>query len=91
MAVYPCLCIRLSGCDWWHQKRRVRGGGEASLAASDEVEPREEEEEVMVFSFSSSSSLLIHQPVLSVINLPRLQSPSELQLLGHFGGDVSKG
>lgn len=45
IAVYPCLCIRLSGCDWWHQKKRVFGGGEASLAASDEVEPREEEEE----------------------------------------------
>lgn len=44
MAVYPCVCIRLSGCDRWHQ-RRVFGGGEASLAASDEVEPREEEEE----------------------------------------------
>lgn len=79
MAAYPCLCIRLSGCDWWHQKKRVFGGDEASLATSDEVEPREEKEEAMVAS-SSSSSLLIHQPVLSV-DLPRLRSPSELQLL----------
>lgn len=40
-----CPCIRWSGCDWWHQRKRVFGGGEASLAASDEAEPRDEEEE----------------------------------------------
>lgn len=43
MAACPHLCIHVSGCDWRHQKKRVFGGGEASLATSDEVEPREEE------------------------------------------------
>lgn len=88
---YPRLCIHLSGCDWWHQKKRVFGGGGASLATSDEVEPRGEEKKGMlsVPPPLHPSSFLI--PVLSVINLPHLRSPSELQLLGHFGGDVSKG
>lgn len=67
MAVYPCLCIHLSGCDWWHQKKRVFGGGEASLAASDEVEPREEEEEASLFLIlllppHSSTCPVCHQP-----------------------------
>lgn len=52
----------LTGCDWWHQRKRVFGRGEASLATSDEVKHREEEEEEVMVSdlwCSSSSSLFI--------------------------------
>lgn len=42
------LRIHFSGCDWWHQKKRVFGRGEASLATSDEVEPRKEEKKATV-------------------------------------------
>lgn len=59
MAVYPCLCIRLSRCDWWDQKKWVFGGGEASLATSDEEEPGEEEEEEEAAAPMVSASLFL--------------------------------
>lgn len=73
--------LSVCSCDRWHRRKRVFGGGEAS----DEVEHREEEEAAME---SASFFLLLLPPVIS---LPRLLSPSELQLLGHFGGNVSEG
>lgn len=79
MAVYPCLCIRLSGCDWWHQRKRVFGGGEASLATSDEVEPRVEEEEVTV-SASLFLPLLIPPHSSSICPVRHQSAPPPVAL-----------
>lgn len=83
MAVYPCLCIHWSVHDWWHQRERVFGGGEASLASS-EVEPREEEEEAGVSAPPSphgSSFISLFCPSLVCPASCHTQSSSSLDTL----------
>lgn len=66
----------------------VFGGGEASLAAPERSTARKRSGRRRPQGSSSSSSSFI---ILSVFTPPHLRFPSELQLLGHFGGNVSEG
>lgn len=79
---YPHLCIHLSACDWWHQKKRVFGGGEASLATPAEVEPRDEEKRACDPSPLHPSSFINLSCALSICPTPGCpQSSSSLDTL----------
>lgn len=66
---------------WWRQDEPLKSDGGGT----------EEEEEQERAGSSSQILLLLLIPPLVLSRLQRLSPPLELELLGHFGGDVSEG